>query len=69
MNNAQSPKLSGKVIALVGFVAIATAVVTTLIQRLVWTEASVAVTGGVTGAIAAVVAIAASRDRSVRDKA
>ena len=64
MNEARSRKVSGKALALVVLVAIVTAVAATLAQHLLLGKANVAVTGGVVGAITAVVALVTMKKMS-----
>ncbi len=63
MNNAQSQKTTGKTLVLVVLVAIVTGVVVTLLQRWLWGNASIAVTGGVVGAVTGALAISAMRKK------
>ncbi|MEK6323150.1 MAG: hypothetical protein AABN33_15870 [Acidobacteriota bacterium] len=63
MNDSQSRKITGKTIALVILVAIVAAVAVTLIQRLVLGNSNAAVTGGVVGAVTAVMAISIMRKK------
>jgi hypothetical protein len=64
MNNSQSRKITGKTIALVILVAIVAAIAVTLIQQLVLGNSNAAVTGGVVGAVTAVIAISIIRKKS-----
>lgn len=63
MNDAQSRKSTGKTIALLVLVAIVTAVAVTIAQELMRGHSNAAVTGGVVGAITAVVAIGTLRKK------
>jgi len=64
MNDAQSGRSTGKTVAIVILVAIVTALAVTLLQHLLLGQAKPAVTGGVVGAITAVVAINLVRKKS-----
>jgi hypothetical protein len=61
MSDTQSRKITAKTLALVVLAAIVTAVVVTLAQRLLLGNANIAVTGGVVGAVTAVLAISAMK--------
>jgi hypothetical protein len=63
MNDSQSRKTTAKTLALVVLGAIVTAVVVTLIQRWLLGNANIAVTGGVVGAVTAVLAISAMKKK------
>jgi hypothetical protein len=63
MSSAPGRKITGKIIALVIFVAIATSVVVTVIQLLLLGDSYVAVTGGVVGAVMAAMAISILKKR------
>jgi multisubunit Na+/H+ antiporter MnhB subunit len=64
MNDAQGRTSTGKLIALVVVVAVVIAVVSTLVQNLVLGHANTAVTGGVVGAITAVVVLSSMKKKS-----
>ena len=64
MPDIQSRTSTGKTIALVVLAAIVTSVVVTLAQVLITGHSNAAVTGGVAGAVVAVVAISTVRKRS-----
>ena len=64
MTAPQARQSTGKTIALMIVVAIVAAVAVTLAQKLVLGHSSVAVTGGVVGAVTAAVAITAVRKKS-----
>jgi hypothetical protein len=64
MNDAQSGKSTGKTLALVVLIAFVTAVVVTVVQSLLLGHSNTAVTGGVVGAITAVVALSLLRKKS-----
>jgi hypothetical protein len=64
MSNTQNQKISAKSLAIVIGVVILTAVLVTLIQTLILGKANIAVTGGVVGAITAVLAINALKKKS-----
>ncbi|MEK6288364.1 MAG: hypothetical protein AABO57_21825 [Acidobacteriota bacterium] len=64
MKDSQSRSVSAKTLALVILVAIVAAVAVTLIQQLLVGNASAAVTGGVVGAVVAVMAITIVRKNS-----
>lgn len=64
LNAAQSRKSTGKSAALVVLVAVVTAVAVTLVQRWLLGDASIAVTGGVVGAVTGAVAFSTMRKRS-----
>ena len=64
MNDAQNRKSTGKIVALVVLVAIVTAVASTVVQSLLLGHSNPAVTGGVVGAVTAVVAVGTMRKRS-----
>ncbi len=64
MNSSQSRKITVKTIALVVLIAIVTSIAVTFIQRLLLGNANAAVTGGVVGAVTAVMAINIIRKRS-----
>ncbi|MGH9836293.1 MAG: hypothetical protein ACREBD_35540, partial [Blastocatellia bacterium] len=61
MDNSQNRKITGKVIALVIIIAIVTSVAVTLIQQLLVGASNTAVTGGVVGAVTALMAIRVMR--------
>jgi|GEM_PF-7031499 len=63
MTEAHSGPSTGNAIALVVIVAIVTAVVATLVQVLIRGHSNTPVTGGVVGAITAIVAITATRKK------
>jgi len=64
MSDAQTGPSTGKVAAIVILVAIVTGVAATLLQHLLWGETKAAVTGGMVGAVTAVVAISLIKKRS-----
>ena len=64
MNDAPSRTSTGKLIALVVVVAVVTAVASTLVQSLLLGHANTAVTGGVVGAITAVVVLGSMKKKS-----
>jgi hypothetical protein len=64
MESSKSGKITGKTIAIVMLVAFITALAVTFIQRLLFGNSNPAVTGGVVGAIMAVMAISIIRKRS-----
>lgn len=64
MNDTQSRKSTGKTIALVVLVAFVTAVVVTVVQSLLLGHSNPAVTGGVVGAVTAVIALSILRKKS-----
>jgi hypothetical protein len=64
MENSKSVKITGKTIAIVLLVALVTALAVTFIQRLLFGNASPAVTGGVVGATMAAMAVSIIRKRS-----
>ena len=63
MNDTQRRKIAGKTLALVILVAVVAAVTVTLIQQLLLGHSNAAVTGGVVGALTAVVVINTVRKR------
>jgi hypothetical protein len=64
MENSKSGKITVKTIAIVMLIAIITALAVTFIQRLLLGNANPAVTGGVVGAVMAVMAVSIIRKRS-----
>lgn len=63
MTDTEKEKLTGKTLALVVLAAIVTAVIVTVAQNLVLGRANIAVTGGVVGAITAVLIITATKKK------
>ena len=64
MNDTQGRTSTVKVVALVVVVAIVAAVASTVVQNLLLDHANLAVTGGVVGAVAAVVAVSTMGKKS-----
>ena len=63
MNDSQGRTSTGKALLLVVVVAAAAAIAATVIQRLLLGQANLAVTGGVAGALAAMVAVSTMRKK------
>ena len=64
MNSVESGESRGKMLALVIVVAIVAAVAVTVVQRLLFGESNVAVTGGAVGGIIGAMFVAQRRKRS-----
>lgn len=64
MNDSQTRASTGKTLLIVVVVAIVAAIVATVVQRLLLGDSNVAVTGGVVGALAALVAVSTMRKKS-----
>jgi hypothetical protein len=64
MNNDARRKVTGKRLALVALAAALTAVIITVAQDLLLGRANIAVTGGVVGAVTAVVAFSTMKNTS-----
>jgi len=64
MNEAQRPKSKGKTYALIILVAVATAIVVTLLQSLILGHANAAITGAVVGGVTAAIAVSTLRKSS-----